>query len=130
MTFHQSEIIGYLGDDPNLKYFDSGSCVCNFSVAVTERFRRRDQEEVEEKTTWYRVSVWGGQAESCNEYLQKGSQVFVLGTPFVSAYLSKETNEPVGVQELNARVVKFLSRSEKSKDSGSRSKAQEDDIPF
>ena len=64
-------IIGNLGREPELRY--TPEPVTAFSVATSRKFG--DKEE----TTWFRVNVWGKQAESCNKYLHKGSKVLVEG---------------------------------------------------
>ena len=107
MVFHSTQVIGNLGGDPELRYLDSGTAVCNFSVAVTERWRDRQSEDNREKTTWYRVNVWGNQAEACNSYLAKGRQVFVAGTVEARGYLSGD-GEVRASLDLRAREVKFL----------------------
>ena len=66
-------IIGNLGRDPELKFTADGKAVANFSVATSRKYGEKDE------TTWFRVSVWGKQAESCNTYLSKGSKVLVEG---------------------------------------------------
>jgi len=109
MTWHQTIIVGNLGGDPELKYMQSGSAVCNFSVAVSERWKDRQTNENRERTTWYRVAVWGGQAESCNTYLQKGSQVMVTGNVSARGYMNNN-GEAAASLDLNARDVRFLSR--------------------
>jgi single-strand DNA-binding protein len=53
--------------------------VTNLNVACNRRWNSQVSGEQEEETTWYRVSVWGKQAEACNEYLEKGRQVLVEG---------------------------------------------------
>ena len=66
-------IIGNLGRDPEMRYTPDGKAVTTFSVAASRRYGEK------EETAWFRVSVWGKQAESCNQYLQKGSKVLVEG---------------------------------------------------
>ena len=108
MTWHQTIIVGNLGGDPELRYMQNGRAVCNFSVAVTERWRDRQSNEQQEKTTWYRVAVWGNQAESCNTYLSKGRQVMVTGNVQARGYVNNN-GEAVASLDLTARDVKFLS---------------------
>lgn len=103
--FEQTIIIGNLGGDPELKYLDSGAAVCNFSVAVTRRYTDRAGEQ-QESTNWYRVAVWGNQAEPCNTYLRKGSQVQVVGTVEARAYAGSEG--PRASLDLRAFQVVFL----------------------
>ena len=110
MTWHQTIVVGNLGGDPELKYMQSGTAVCNFSVAVSERWQDRQSNEQREKTTWYRVAVWGAQAESCNTYLQKGSQVMVVGTVSARGYMNNN-QEAAASLDLRALNVRFLSRA-------------------
>lgn len=72
-------IAGNLGGDPEMRYTPQGDAVTSFNVATNRRWTGRDGQPGEE-TTWFRVSVWGKQAESCNQYLTKGRQVLVEGT--------------------------------------------------
>lgn len=69
---------GNLGGDPELRYTPGGVPVTNFSMATNEYWT--DQEgQRQERTTWWRITVWGKQAETVNEQLRKGIQVFVEG---------------------------------------------------
>ena len=66
-------LIGNLGYTPDTRFTAKGDSVTSFSVATSLRYGETDE------TTWFRVSVWGKQAESCNQYLHKGSKVLVEG---------------------------------------------------
>ena len=90
-------IVGNLGGDPELRYTPQGDPVTSFSVATNRRWTGRDGQPGEE-TCWFRVSVWGKQAESCNQYLSKGRQVLV--------------------EELFAQQVPFLCRQFAATDKG------------
>lgn len=72
-------IIGNLGGDPEMRYMPDGTAVTNFSLATSRRWTDRSTGEPKEETAWFRVSVWGRQAETANEYLSKGRQVLVEG---------------------------------------------------
>lgn len=76
-SFHQTIIAGNLGRDPETRYLTNGDPVCNFSVAVTEKWRKDGEQK--EQTTWYRVNAFGKLAEICGQYLKKGSGVLVVG---------------------------------------------------
>jgi single-strand DNA-binding protein len=71
-------IVGYLGGDPQMRYMPDGTAITNFSVATSRRWNDRNGQQVDE-TTWFRISVFGRQAETANEYLSKGKQVLVEG---------------------------------------------------
>ena len=112
MTYQQTIIIGNLGGDPELRYLQNGQAVCNFSVAVSERWRDRTTQEQKEKTTWYRVAVWGPRAEACSTYLSTGSKVMAIGTVTARGY-TNNNGEAAASLDLRAFDVKFLnSRSD------------------
>ena len=70
---NSATFIGNLGRDPEIKYTADGTAVCNFSIAVTEKWKTGDH------TEWINVVVWRKLAEICGEYLHKGSCVFLSG---------------------------------------------------
>lgn len=70
-------IIGNLGADPEMRQ-TSGGPVCNLRVATTEKWKGRDG-NMQERTEWHSVTVWGNQAEACGRYLAKGRQIYVQG---------------------------------------------------
>jgi len=71
-------IVGNLGRDPEMRFTPSGVAVTNLSVATNRVYTNNNGEQVKE-TIWFRVSVWGKQAEACQQYLSKGRQVLVEG---------------------------------------------------
>lgn len=70
--------IGRLGRDPESRFTQDGTEVVNFSIACTKKFKGRDG-QMQEKTEWVRIVVWGKQASFCSKYLSKGGLVFVSG---------------------------------------------------
>src|SRR5690349_14861358 len=71
-------IIGNLGKDPEMKYTANGKAITTFSVAVGRVTRTPDGQNTEE-TEWFRVVAWDKLAETCNQYLHKGSKVYIEG---------------------------------------------------
>ncbi|MEK7440292.1 MAG: single-stranded DNA-binding protein [Chloroflexota bacterium] len=71
-------IAGNLGKDPEMRYAPSGDAVTSMNVATNRKYTDKSGQQVKE-TTWYRVSVWGKGAETCNQYLKKGSAVLIEG---------------------------------------------------
>ena len=100
-------LVGNLGQDPELKYTASGTAVCNFSVATSERFKN-NQGEWQERTEWHRVVVWAKMAENCANYLSKGRQVYVEGSLRTRSWDDQEGNKRY-MTEIVARDVQFLS---------------------
>lgn len=85
-------IIGNLGRDPEMRYLPSGSPVTNFSVAVSRRWNSREGEQREE-TEWFNVQCFDKLAETANEYLQKGKQVYIEGRLRTQSWDDKNTGE-------------------------------------
>lgn len=76
--FSQITLVGRLGSDPTMRFTPGGKAVTTFSLATSRSYTDSAGKKVDE-TTWWRVSAWGAQAESCNQYLSKGSAVLVVG---------------------------------------------------
>ena len=105
-SFNKIIIVGYLGRDPEIRYTPQGEAVCNFSVATTER--RKDQTgEMQDMTTWFRVTVWRRQAEIANQYLSKGKQVYVEGKLRQAEYTDRDGNRRTTL-EVTASDIQFL----------------------
>lgn len=113
MAFQQCIIQGNLGRDPELRYTPDGTPVCDFSVAVNN---------YKDEVTWFKVTVWRKQAETCNQYLRKGSAVLVVGEIAASAYIPRDGGDPRASLELTARDVRFLS--------GGREDGDSEQVPF
>ncbi len=138
--YQQITIVGYLGRDPEMRFTSSGQAVTSFSVATSRSYTTNAGQKVDE-STWFRVSVWGAQAESCNQYLSKGSPVLVVGriqpdpqTGNPRVFTRKDGSTGASF-EINARNVRFLPRGGDgrgfSQDQGdTQGGAEDDDIPF
>ncbi|HVG19304.1 MAG TPA: single-stranded DNA-binding protein, partial [Blastocatellia bacterium] len=100
-------IVGYLGRDPELRYTTQGTPVCDFSVATTER-RKDKSGEMQEATTWFRVSLFGRQAELASQYLTKGRQVYVEGQLSQREWTDKEGGARTSL-EVKGTDIQFLS---------------------
>jgi single-strand DNA-binding protein len=107
MSFNKVIVVGNLGRDPELRYTPQGTPCCTFSIASNERRRGRDGAEMQDVTTWFRVTVWGKQAETVSKYLTKGRSVYVEGRLHVSEWTDKE-GKPRYTLEVNATDVQFI----------------------
>jgi single-strand DNA-binding protein len=76
--YHTLILVGNLGNDPEMRYIANGQAVTKFSVATNRQYKNSEGQTVKE-TVWFRVSVWGKQAESSNNFLKKGSKVLIEG---------------------------------------------------
>lgn len=92
-------LIGNLGRDPELRYTQGGTAVCQLNIATTRTYTNKSNERVEE-TEWHRVVVWSKQAEMCNQYLSKGRQVYIEGRLQTRNYEDKE-----GIKRYTTEVV-------------------------
>jgi single-strand DNA-binding protein len=78
MSVNKVILVGRLGRDPETRYTGGGQAVANFSVATDESYKDRNGER-QKRTEWHKIVVWGKQAEIAQQYLKKGSLVFIEG---------------------------------------------------
>ena len=123
-------IIGNLGRDPEMRYTASGKAVTTLNVATNRRWTNAEGQPQDE-TTWFRVSVWGKQAEACNQYLSKGRQVLVEGEIRTRQYEDK-SGQTRYAWDLQARNVRFLGGRDTSSEvpAGEPPIEQDGEIPF
>jgi single-strand DNA-binding protein len=137
--YHTIIIVGNLGRDPEMRYTPSGQAVTNFNVATNRQYTSSDGQQVKE-TIWFRVSAWGKQAETVNQYLKQGSKVLVEGrlvpdpaTGGPRIYTRQDGSNGSSF-EVSAATVRFLSTRGEDTTSYSSSEQtgqpEEDDIPF
>jgi single-strand DNA-binding protein len=123
---HKTEFIGRLGKDVSLRYTPDGKAVASFSVAVDDGYGDKKM------TIWYRVSAWDKLAENCNQYLHKGSKVYVDGRLIADKAtggprLYKRQDGTDGASfEVSAGVVEFLD----GKQQDAAPAGGDEDIPF
>lgn len=99
-------LMGNLTKDPELRYTPQGTAVVNLRLAVNRKFRNKNQ-ELKEETCFITVVVWNKQAETCNQYLHKGSPVFIEGM-LQSRSWEDNTGQKRNVIEVRADRVQFL----------------------
>ena len=107
MTMNKIIVIGNLGRDPEMRYTPNGDAVTNFSVASSYRYNTAGGEQREE-TEWFNVSVFGRQAEACNQYLAKGRKVYVEGRLSSRTYQDRNGETRLSL-DIRAQAVQFLS---------------------
>ena len=134
-------VVGNVGRDPEMRYTPSGQAVTSFSVATSRSYTANSGEKVKE-TTWFRVTTWGKQAETCNQYVKKGNKVLVEGrltgdnaTGGPRIWTSQD-GAPRASFEISASNVTFLSSRNEGDGGGgdmsgsSYTAAPDEDIPF
>jgi single-strand DNA-binding protein len=107
-------LVGNLGRDPEMRYTPNGTPITNFPMATSRKWTDA-QGQTKEETAWFRISVYGKQAEICNQYLAKGRKVLVEGTLVVDektggprVYQRKDGTAGASF-EVRATMVRFLS---------------------
>ncbi len=139
--YHKVILAGHLGRDPEMRYTAEGNPVTNFNVATSRRWTGRDGEQREE-TIWWRISVWGKQAETANEYLFKGRPVLVEGSMVIDPQTNGprvwtgQDGQPRASFEVRAQTVRFLGRGGEAAPGGADGSAagegpiSEEEVPF
>ena len=106
MSFNRIILVGNLGRDPELRYTTQGTPVCSFSVATNER-RKDKTGEWQDHTTWFRVTLWGRQAETASQYLQKGRPIYIEGRLRVEEWTDRDGRPRYGL-EVHATDMQFI----------------------
>ncbi|HVA95229.1 MAG TPA: single-stranded DNA-binding protein [Candidatus Dormibacteraeota bacterium] len=92
MSVNKVILVGRLGRDPETRYTGAGQAVCNFSLATDENFKDRSGER-QKRTEWHKIVVWGKQAEIAQQYLKKGSQIYLEGRIQSREWTDKENQK-------------------------------------
>ena len=105
-NFNKALLMGNLTKDPELRYTPQGTAVVSLRLAVNRKFRNKNQ-ELKEETCFITAVAWDKQAESCNQYLHKGSPVFIEGR-LQSRSWEDNAGQKRNVIEVRAERVQFL----------------------
>lgn len=106
MSFNKIIVVGNLGRDPELRYTPQGSAVCSFSVATSEK-RRDKGGDMQDITTWFRVTLWNKQAELASKYLTKGNSVYIEGRLRIEEWTDKDGKNR-STLEVNGTDMQFI----------------------
>jgi single-strand DNA-binding protein len=128
-------VIGRLGADPEMRYTPSGVAVTNFRVAVNRRSRRSDDGgEAREETDWFTVVAWRELGEICNQYLRKGSRVYLEGRLQTRSWETQEGQKRYATEIVANDMIMLDSRrdAQSRPEEGESGGGMEDieDIPF
>ena len=103
-SYNKVILMGNLTRDPEVKYLPSGTAVANFGIAVSERYTDRQTGEQKENVCFVDVEAWDRQAELVNEYLSKGSPIFIEGA---LKFESWETEDGTKRSKLKVRLFRL-----------------------
>ena len=107
MSFNKIILVGNLGRDPDLRYTPQGTAVCSFSMATNEK-RKDKSGELQDVTTWFRVTLWSNKAETAAKYLTKGSPVYIEGRLRTEEWTDRDNNKRFSL-EVQASDMQFIS---------------------
>jgi single-strand DNA-binding protein len=134
-------LIGNLGKDPEVRFTASGQAVASFSLATSEKFKGKSG-EMEERTEWHNITLWGKLAEIAGEYLSKGKTVYIEGRLQTRKWQDKSGNDRYTTDIVGDKMQMLSPKGERSgggepssasKSGGSSYEEppfQDDDIPF
>ena len=142
MSFNKIILVGNLGRDPELRYTPQGTPVCSFTVATNEK-RKDKAGETQDVTTWFRVTLWGRQAETASQYLTKGRPIYVEGRLRLEEWTDRDGKQRYTL-EVHATDMQFIgggrtdeaagasgvSRAPSTERQQSEPDLSDDDIPF
>ena len=103
-------LLGTLGKDPETKQFNNGGSVCNFSIATSDQWQDKNSGERKEATEWHRIVVDGRLAEVCQQYLKKGSKVYIEGRVRTRKWQNQQGQDQY-VTEIRADQMQMLSNA-------------------
>ena len=136
-------LIGNLGQKPEMRYTQTNTAVATLGLATSESWKDKESGEMREKTEWHRVVFFGKLAEICEQYLDKGSQIYVEGKLQTRKWQDKEGNDKY-TTEIQGLSMNMLGGRQSSGDGGAYDQSQpeqkpsessvsnisEEDIPF
>ena len=129
-------LLGYLGKDPEIRRLDDGRAVANFSIATSESYKNKAGERVT-NTEWHNIVLWSPLAEIAENYLKKGSQVYIEGKISNRSYEDKDGVKKY-ISEVVGRDITLLGRAPDSAGQNQTNETNEakkedtveDDLPF
>lgn len=118
-SLNKVQLIGRLGQDPEVKYLPNGDAVCNISLATSERWKDKQSGEQKEKTEWHRVVLFGKVAEIAGQYLRKGALAYFEGKLETRKW-QDQSGQDRYTTEIRANEMKMLSGKDDAGGGGSR----------
>jgi|TARA_Y100001958_G_C21136161_1_gene476149 single-strand DNA-binding protein len=130
-TLNKVMLIGHLGDEVKLRYFDNGGCIGRFPLATNESYTNKQTGEQVTNTEWHNLVLRNKAAETCEKYLKKGDKLFVEGRIKTRKWQGEDGN-PRYSTEIHVDEFTFLSNRQKdpSLQESIPPANDEDDLPF
>lgn len=131
-TLNKVMLIGHLGDNVKMHYFEGGGSIGRFPLATNETYTKKDTGEKITNTDWHTIVVRNKAAEICEKYLTKGDKVYVEGKIKTRKWQDESGNDRYST-EINVDEFTFLSTKntpEGEAPQASPAKGEKDDLPF
>ena len=123
MEINTVNLVGRAGREPDVRYFESGSTVANFTLAVN-RISRNDEPD------WFNLEIWGKQAQIAADYVKKGSLVGITGSFKIDSWKDKNTGEDRFKPVVRVDRLNLLSSRKETDNSNFSNSNNSGDIPF
>ena len=123
MEINTINLVGRAGREPDVRYFESGSTVANFTLAVN-RISRNDEPD------WFNLEIWGKQAQIAADYVKKGSLVGITGSFKIDSWKDKNTGEDRFKPVVRVDRLNLLSSRKEADNSNFSNNNNSEDIPF
>jgi single-strand DNA-binding protein len=127
MSVNKVILVGRLGRDPETRYTGGGQAVANFSVATDETYKDRNGEK-QKRTEWHKIVVWGKQAEIAQQYLKKGSLIFIEGRIQSREWQDKEGQKRTSFEIVASNFRMLGGRSDAAAAGGGGARSGGDDV--
>tara|TARA_B100000287_G_scaffold410460_1_gene438900 strand:- start:341 stop:739 length:399 start_codon:yes stop_codon:yes gene_type:complete len=123
MEINTINLVGRAGREPDVRYFESGSTVANFTLAVN-RISRNDEPD------WFNLEIWGKQAQIAADYVKKGSLVGITGSFKIDSWKDKNTGEDRFKPVVRVDRLNLLSSRKETDNNNFSNNNNSEDIPF
>tara|TARA_Y100001968_G_scaffold326763_1_gene370474 strand:+ start:542 stop:934 length:393 start_codon:yes stop_codon:yes gene_type:complete len=130
MSLNSVTLVGRVGRDPDVRYFESGTVVANFTMAVNRRNR-------DDEPDWFNIEIWGKQAQVAADYVKKGSLIGISGSFKLDSWKDRNTGEDRSKPVVRADRLELLGSKKENENSdygksgfSSNQSSNNDDIPF
>ena len=123
MPINTINLVGRAGREPDVRYFESGSLVANFTLAVNRRTK-------DEEPDWFNLEIWGKQAQVAADYVKKGSLVGITGSFKIDSWKDKNTGEDRFKPVIRVDRLNLLSSRKESENKQYSNNGNSSDIPF
>ncbi|MDR3218264.1 MAG: single-stranded DNA-binding protein [Dysgonamonadaceae bacterium] len=121
MSVNKIILLGNVGKDPEVRYFDNGGAVANFTLATTERgYTAANGTQVPDRTEWHNIVLWRGLAEIAEKYVKKGTKIYVEGKIRSRSYDDANGNKRY-ITEIWGDNMELLDRKPTGPDGGQTS---------